>query len=243
MVAGLWRTAPRFALILVLGAFTVGAQEPAHKALPDPPSPARTDGPPTSTAPSRAAILPIRPPASNGLSRRQKYALAYRRIVSPQMPLKAVFISGFELAAGTGPAFSTKGFSAFGDRVGYNALSISTTNFFDTAFVPSLVHQDPRYFPLGKGAIYVRVAWAIRSELVAFGDNGRTMPNYGNLAGLGLSAILANAYLPGPSRGVQNTFEAYGIKLCAGAGLNVAREFAAFDKLKTLARHSKVWRK
>jgi len=174
------------------------------------------------------------------LSVRQKFARAYRRIVSPQMPLKAFVVSGFELAAGTGPGFPRNGWGAFGQRMGYNALSISTTTFFAAAFVPALVHQDPRYHPLHNGSIKTRVIWALRSEFVGFGDDGHAMPNYGNLAGLGLSAILANAYLPHSSDGVGNTVEAYGIKLGAGAGLNVVREFGAFHRLKAFVRHSKI---
>lgn len=174
------------------------------------------------------------------LSGRQKYALAYRRIVSPQTPLKAALDSGFEMAAGTGPDFQRNGLSAFGKRVGYNGLNISTAIFFDTAFVPALVHQDPRYPVLGQGPVKTRVAWAIKHEFVAFRDDGREMPNYGNLVGLGLASLTANAYTPRDSVGYGDTMEGYLINIGVSTALNVVMEFKVFDQVKTLVRHSKA---
>ena len=188
-----------------------------------------------------AVRLPTRPPVMlPKLSGRQKYALAYRRIVSVRTPLKAVLDSGFEMAAGTGPDLPRNGMSAFGKRVGYNGLGIATTIFFDTAFVPALVHQDPRYPVLGQGPVKTRLAWAIKREFVAFSDDGREMPNYGNLVGFGLAALTADAYTPRDSVGYGDTAESYLINIGISTGLNVVREFKMFDRVKTIVHHSKA---
>jgi hypothetical protein len=127
------------------------AQSPAEETLPDAPTPAT---PEALVAPAeKKETRQTRPELTVGMSAKQKYALAYRRIVSPQMPLKAAFVSGWEVGTGTGPDFPTNGWKPFAERFGYNAAGISTTIFFNTAFVPALVHQDPRYFPLGKGPV------------------------------------------------------------------------------------------
>lgn len=232
------RPIERLLIMLLMAIASAGAQKPAEKALPDAPRPIWPD---TSIAkpPVSSEIKEQRPSFATSLSVRQKYALAYRRIVSPQLPLKAVFVSGFELGAHTGPDFPTNGWGPFGERVGYNALSISTTTFFNTAFVPALVHEDPRYFPLGEGSVGARIKWALRSEFVGFGDDGHTMPNYANLVGFGLSSILANAYTPRGSVGFEDTVHRYLIKICVSAGMNVGREFGVFSRVKALARHSK----
>lgn len=233
-----------FAACAVLLCGDACAQVPADHMLPDAPSVVRR----ISTEPghivefrSSAAVATgqLQPSFSTSLNAREKYALAYHRIVSPQMPLKAVFISGFELAAGTGPDLPTNGWGAFGKRVGYNALGISTTTFLNTAFVPALVHQDPRYFALGEGTAKARVMWAIRSEFVGVRDDGHAMPNYANLVGLALASAVANLYLPRPSTGFDHVAEGYAIKLGVGTGLNVAREFGVYDRIKAIARHSK----
>jgi hypothetical protein len=189
----------------------------------------------------REALANERQPAVPArLSAHEKYGLAYRRIVSLQTPIKTAFVSGFELAAGTGPDLATNGWSAFAKRLGYNGLNLSSTIFFDTALVPALTHQDPRYPVLGHGPAKTRVAWAVKHEFVGFSDDGRPMPNYGNMVGLGLASITANAYSPEGSRGYGDTAESYLIKIAVGTGLNVVREFKLQDHLKTLMRHSKA---
>lgn len=175
---------------------------------------------------------------SASLSTRQKYAFAYRRIVSVDTVARAAFDSGFEIAAGTGPDFPTNGWGPFAERFGYNALNISTTIFFSKAVVPVLVHQDPRYPVLGQGKVKTRVAWALKREFAGFGDNGRDMPNYGNLVGFGLASLTANAYSPRSGVSYGNTLKSYSIKIGSSCGFNVAREFRVHDWVRSKARRS-----
>lgn len=231
-------------MVCALGAASLTArpQNPSH-VLPDAPTPNPVPlGAAQGGAIARgAAPMPTRPAVvMPRLSGRQKYALAYRRIVSPQTPLKAALDSGFEMAAGTGPNLPRNGWSGFGKRFGYNGLNISTAIFFDTALVPALVHQDPRYPVLGHGSVRTRLAWAIKHEFVAFSDDGREMPNYGNIAGLGLASLVSTAYTPHDDVRSGDTMESYGINIGVSTALNVVREFRVFDRVKTIVRHSKA---
>ena len=213
------------------------AQSPAEETLPDAPAPAT---PEALVAPAeKKETRQTRPELTVGMSAKQKYALAYRRIVSPQMPLKAAFVSGWEVGTGTGPDFPTNGWEPFAERFGYNTAGVSTSIFFNTAFVPVLVHQDPRYFPLGKGPVKQRIKWAVKSEFVGVGDDGHAMPNYANLVGFALSTLVVNAFSPRESIGYDDTVEGYAIKIGMSTGLNVVREFDVFERVKAIARHSK----
>jgi len=211
------------------------AQNPTEDILPNAPTPAGTEA---ALSPAEKGD-PLRPKFAAGMTAREKYGLAYRRIVSLQTPLKALLVSGWEVGTGTGPDIPTNGWKPFGERVGYNAASISTTIFFTTGFVPALAHQDPRYFPLGQGPVKDRILWAVRSEFVGRGDDGHPMPNYGNLVGLALASVVNDAYTPRDSVGIGDTAESYVIKLGVGTGLNVIREFNVFDRVKAIAHHSK----
>ena len=233
------RTVLRFAVAAVLATEAGAAQNPAEAALPDAPSPGTSEAAPALVHPMVTESKQQRPSFASGMSARQKYALAYRRIVSPQLPMKAGFVSGWELATETGPDIPTNGWGPFAERVGYNAASISTTIFFDTAFVPALMHQDPRYFPMGGGPVKSRLKWAVRSEFVGIGDDGRSMPNYANLVGFALSSVAINAFSPRSSAGYGDTIQRYTIKIGVSAGLNVVREFGVFDRVRAIARHSK----
>lgn len=231
-------------VIFALGAMGSGAlAQQSSLPLPDAPAP---NAIPLRTAPGgfirRAPeeILVRQPLTPARLNGRQKYKLAYRRIVSIQTPVKTAFVSGFELAAGTGPDLPTNGWGAFAKRLGYNGLNESTTIFFATAFVPALAHEDPRYPVLGQGSARTRILWAVKHEFVGFSDDGREMPNYGNLVGLGLASITANAYSPRGSVGYGDTVESYLIKIAIGTGFNVAREFKVRNHVKAFLQRSKA---
>ena len=239
MRSGLPRAILKFVIIACSATGFAVAQKHSEKVLPDAPTPLETagSGGPGWSGSTETRRLPAS--FSTGLTTKQKYLLAYRRIVSPQLPLKAGFVSGWELATGTGPDFPTNGWGPFAERFGYNTAAISTTIFFNTAVVPALVHQDPRYFPLGRGPVKTRIWWAVRSEFVGFGDDGHEMPNYANLIGFALSSIVIDAYTPRSSLSFDNTAKSYTIKIAVSTGLNVAREFGAFDRMKSIVRHSK----
>jgi hypothetical protein len=236
MATKLGQTILQFTFSVFLATGIAVAQDPAEEMLPN----AHVAMPPEApVAPVEKETRQLRPEFTTGMSAKDKYALAYRRIVSPQMPIKAAFVSGWEVGTGTGPDLPTNGWGPFAERVGYNAASISTTIFFTTAFVPTLFHQDPRYFPLGSGPAKARLVWAVRSEFVGFGDDGHAMPNYANMVGLALSSIAVNAFSPRGSVGYGDTVERYAIKIGVGTGLNVVREFHVFDRVRAFARHSK----
>ena len=81
-----------------------------------------------------------------------------------------------------------------------------------------------------------RVGWALKQEFVGFNDNGGEMVNYGNLVGLGLASITANAYSPRTSVGYTDTVKSYCIKIGVSTGMNVVREFRVYDRVTTLLR-------
>jgi hypothetical protein len=227
----------QFTIAISLGTGISAAQQPVEDALPEAPVPAGTE-----IAASSSQKKETRPASLQnqvGMTAKQKYGLTYRRIVSLQTPLKALFVSGWEVGTGTGPDIATNGWKPFGKRVGYNAAGIATSIFFTTGFVPALAHQDPRYFPLGKGLVKERLVWAVRSEFVGVGDDGHKMPNYANLVGLALSSVAVDAFTPRESAGFDDTVERYAIDVGLGAGLNVIREFNVFERVKAIAHHSK----
>jgi hypothetical protein len=225
-------------IITISLATCVGAaQSPEEDVFPEAPMSAGSEAP--GAPAERSETPPVGQPIPIGMTTKEKYGLAYRRIVSPQLPLKALFVSGWEVGTGTGPDFATNGWVPFGQRVGYNAASISTTIFFNTAVVPALVHQDPRFFPLGSGTVKTRVLWAVKSEFVGFRDDGSRMPNYANLVGFALASLVMNSFAPGENPGAGDVAKGYAGKIGFSTGLNVAREFRVFDRVKAIAHHSK----
>ncbi|HEX4286382.1 MAG TPA: hypothetical protein VHZ28_14915 [Terracidiphilus sp.] len=167
------------------------------------------------------------------LSTRQKYELAFRSTVDPSILIRAEVTTMFDHAVGVGPFYGPGG-KGYAQLYGYNVANLASTFVFSDGVIPSLAHQDPRYFRKGSGPVKSRIWWALRSEFVAFGDDGRPMPNYGNMVGLATSAVLSDAYLPERNISVKNTFQAYGIKIATTWAFNILHEYGGVTRIKKL---------
>ena len=105
------------------------------------------------------------------------------------------------------------------------------------AILPSLLHQDPRYFYQGTGTTKSRVLHAVSSPFITRGDNGQRQPNYSTLGGDLTTAALANAYYPASNRGVGLFFGNFFIATGQRALANVAQEFILRRITKTKNQH------
>ncbi len=159
----------------------------------------------------------------------QKFGMAFHKTVDPSFVVESVMFAGFDQVAGYGPEYGS-GSAGFAQRVGYNAANISSTFLFTDAVLPTLFHQDPRYFRKGKGSIKSRLWWTVRSEVVAYSDEGTEMPNYSSVLGFGMSTALSNAYSPPSSITLSKTMQRFAVKEGVSVALNVLREFGASGK-------------
>jgi hypothetical protein len=164
------------------------------------------------------------------LRTRQKFEMAYRKTVDPSFLIESGMLAGFAQVSGYGPQYGT-GAGPFAQRFGYNAANIASTFLFTDAVLPTVFHEDPRYFRKGTGTIRSRVWWALRSEAVAYSDQGATMPNYAGLIGFGMSTALSNAYSPASSITLDKTMERYGVKIGFSFALNLMREFGGVSRM------------
>jgi hypothetical protein len=158
------------------------------------------------------------------LTVRQKFGIAYRKTLTPALPIDSLAIAGFDQATNSGPAYGQE-WGAFGKRVGYAAANFTTKSLFAFGIVPAAFHQDPRYFRLGSGSFRTRMGWVLRSQVIAFSDRGTTMPNYGKLIGFAASTVLSNVYMPAQSVSLRNNLEGYGIKFGASIAIGTVHEF------------------
>jgi hypothetical protein len=165
----------------------------------------------------------------------QKFEMAYRMTVDPSLFFRAALVSGFDKAADVGPDYGS-GWSGFGQLYGYNAANIASSYFFGNALIPTIFHQDPRYFRKGSGTVKSRIGWALRSQIVAFSDRGTEMPNYGGLLGLSMSSALSAAYLPPQNISFANTMKGWAIREGVKTGLDVSREFGGLGQLARLMK-------
>lgn len=88
------------------------------------------------------------------------------------------------------------GAEGYGERVGSVAADGFTDIFFGGAVLPSLLHQDPRYFYQGTGTKKSRLFHALAGPFVCRGDNGHMEPNYSTVGGDVISAGFSDLYYP-----------------------------------------------
>ena len=98
-------------------------------------------------------------------------------------------------------------------------------NFWGNAVLPSLLHQDPRYYRLGHGKVMHRILYAASTTVICKGDNGHWQPNISNVTGNLIAGGISNLYYPAADRGVGLTFQR-GLTVTATGGLGaLAEEF------------------
>jgi len=139
------------------------------------------------------------------LTTKLKFRLALKTASDPVTAVGIVMLSAMNQAADT-PNYS-QGWGGFGQRVGSAAADGFANIMIGGAILPSLLHQDPRYYYQGTGTQKSRAIHALSSPFVCKGDNGAWQPNYSSIGGDLASAALSNAYYPSSNRGAGLTFE------------------------------------
>jgi len=104
-----------------------------------------------------------------------------------------------------------QGWNGYGERVGAAAADGLSDIMIGGAILPSLLHQDPRYFYQGTGSTKSRVFHAISSPFLCHGDNGKLQPNYSSIGGDLGSSSLSNLYYPASDRGSGLVFQNFAI--------------------------------
>ena len=97
--------------------------------------------------------------------------------------------------------------------------------FFTEAIVPSLTHEDPRYYTMGQGGFFRRTGYALSRSFLTKTDSGGTSFNWSEVGGNALEAGLSNAYYPPQERGANQTLRDWGTQMESAALNNVAKEF------------------
>jgi len=162
-------------------------------------------------------------PNAEPLTAKMKFQLALKVSVDPVTAVGVLFVASAKQAGDT-PHYG-QGWGAYGERVGAITLDGFSDIMIGGAILPSLLHQDPRYFYQGTGTTGSRIRHAMLSPFVARFDNGKWGPNYSSLGGDLASSGLANLYYPKSNRGLGLVFGNFAIGTAERVGASLAQEF------------------
>jgi len=174
-------------------------------------------------------------PHPEPLTTEMKFHLAYKSLTNPVFFGRTVAWAGVQQAADK-PDQWRQGAKGYGKRLGAGFADATTEGLIGNAILPSLLHQDPRYFYQGSGTKKSRALHAILAEFICKGDNGKTQPNYSTWGGSLISSSISLAYYPSSDRNAQHVFRTFGIGMGLHAAGGLVQEFI-LDKLTSRGKH------
>jgi hypothetical protein len=157
------------------------------------------------------------------LTPKLKFRLAARTMTDPVTFVGVALLAGIDQAADN-PDYE-QGMKGFGQRMGAHYANGLTDILVGGAILPSILHQDPRYFYQGTGTKKSRARHALLTPFICRGDNGRLQPNYSSLGGYLASGALANTYYPESNRGAGLVFSTALTDIAANMANGLIQEF------------------
>lgn len=164
------------------------------------------------------------------LTAKLKFQLALHASIDPVTFLSTAAFAGFD-QAGDVPDYQ-QGALGYAQRFGSGYADAVTNIMIGGAVLPSLFHQDPRYFYQGTGSIKSRILHAAAFSVLCKGDNGHWQPNYSSIGGDLVSASISNIYYPPSNRGAALVFNNALLGMAGRVADDLAQEFV-FKKFTT----------
>jgi hypothetical protein len=158
------------------------------------------------------------------MSSGDKFRLFVNNSVDPIGYAGAAWDAAWEQLDGDDPSYH-QGAAGYGKRYSAAVTDNVQSDFLGIFLLPSLFHQDPRYYRQGEGAFKTRLGHALAHRLIARSDSGRPMFNYSEWIGTAGSKALSNLYHPGNARGFGPTATRVGVSIGNGMAWDVLREF------------------
>src|SRR5208337_382316 len=134
----------------------------------------------------------------------QKFQLFFKSATDPWPFGLAGAVAGIGQARGDYPEWG-QGAQGYAKKYGAAYSDYFIGNFFGNAVLPSLLHEDPRYFQMSTGPAVKRALWAAASTAWCKRDRGGWGPNWSNLGGNLIGAAIARSYYPASERTVTST--------------------------------------
>jgi hypothetical protein len=243
----------RRALPVVLGYCLLTGLAVAQSDPPDPPAPAEvvpaTQAPATPQAPPTQedkrifGVLPNYRTAEAAdrfkpITARQKMTIACKDSFDwPVYPTAAAFATLYQLE-NQNPSFG-QGMSGYARRLAGSIGDQTLGNMMTEGIVPSLLHEDPRYFRLGEGSGWSRTLYALSRIFVTRTDSGRTQFNFSEWGGNAIAVAASNAWYP-DTRDVSDNVQKLLIQCATDAFSQVLKEFWPDVKRHFKKKHDNV---
>ena len=171
------------------------------------------------------------------LTTHEKFNIAWHQFWDVSAHFGNLLQAGISQAADGLPHYG-QGWGPFGERFAAQEGDQFTGSMLIYGVLPSLLHQDPRYFRRGRGSAWSRVGYAASRVVIARTDSGKAAFNASQVFGQLGQAGISLSYYPQQDRDVRGLFVGWVINQAYNIGWNQLKEFTP-DLGAALARRSK----
>ncbi len=135
------------------------------------------------------------------------------------------FLAGISQAENSEPGYG-QGAEGYGKRFGSAFADGTIENLMTGAVLPSLLHQDPRFFQSSEGGFAHRTGYAVSRIFITRTDSGHRQFNFSEIFGSALAAgISTYSYHPHADKNVDNALSVWGSEVGYDTITIVVKEF------------------
>jgi len=225
-----------FSLLLLCCALAdiASAQQPQPAANPDPPATVATAEPnkvDPASLPVGKRVLGVLPNYRTAnytadyhpISKEYKMKIALKDSFDYPLFFVGGAYAGLYQVENSHPQFG-QGAVGYFKRLGTSYADQVIGNMMTEGFLPVLLHEDPRYFRIGRGTKWHRAGYALSRIFVTRTDTGAPTFNFAEVMGNGIAAGIGLSYYQ-DSRDVKDYLQNWGTQLGTDAVSQVLKEF------------------
>ena len=134
------------------------------------------------------------------------------------------FLAGISQATNSEPGYG-QGAAGYWKRFGAAFADNTDENFWTAAILPALLHQDPRYYQLGKRGFLYRAGYSVSRQFITRSDSGQREFNLSEIGGSAISAGISNTYHPSGDRSFSNTMSVWWTQVGWDSLASLVKEF------------------
>lgn len=202
----------------------------AQNSVPDAPVPQKV--PDDSRAPQTKRILGIIPnfravstdeklPAQ---SVKDKFVTATEDSFDYSSIFIPVILAGYSMEENATPEFH-QGAAGYARYFWHAAVDQTSENYMVEFVVPTITHEDTRFYTLSRGGFLKRTGYALSRAVITRSDSGAEVFNISEVVGAGAAAGLSSLYYPSRERSFANTGTEWGLDVGIDAASFFFKEF------------------
>jgi len=130
-----------------------------------------------------------------------------------------------------------KGVAGFGRYYWRGQVDKTTGNYLVLFALPTLLHEDERYFAKGEGGVWKRLGYATSRVLITPDYHGRNTFNASEILGRGMAQGISTAYYPEEDRTAGKVMTRFAYAVLRDALTNAFHEFWPDIARHVLHRH------